>query len=156
VHVADELLRDRARATRVALHGVLQRAGDPDDVDAVVLIKALILDGNERLTDVPISVRFSRPTSPINEPSRANTSDDCGGTMIRHASFDGRSCAAALVETAVRNTTPRRSAARWGPRRERAPAPTALVAAVAFLYRVQSLLIEHTLTCAVEMAVLRV
>ena len=34
-------------------HRVLQRAGDADDVDAVVLIEALILDGDERLADVP-------------------------------------------------------------------------------------------------------
>jgi hypothetical protein len=52
MHVPDELLRDGARAARVASYRVLQRAGDTDDIDAVVLIEPLILDRDERLTDV--------------------------------------------------------------------------------------------------------
>ena len=52
MHVADELLRDRAGATRIALHRVLQRARDADHVDAVVLIESLILDGDEGLANV--------------------------------------------------------------------------------------------------------
>ncbi len=52
VHVPDELLRDRAGSAGVAAYGVLQRAGDADDVHAVVLIEALILHRDERLADV--------------------------------------------------------------------------------------------------------
>ena len=32
---------------------VLERAGDADDVHAVVLVEALVLHGDERLRDVP-------------------------------------------------------------------------------------------------------
>jgi hypothetical protein len=49
VHVADELLRDCARAARTAEEVVLDRTGDADDVDAVVLIEAVVFYGDERL-----------------------------------------------------------------------------------------------------------
>src|SRR5262245_3068653 len=52
VHVADELLRDGARAAPLAEDVVFHRAEHADDVDAVVLIEALILDGDECLRDV--------------------------------------------------------------------------------------------------------
>ena len=48
MHVPDEQLRDRARAAHVAADGVLERARDADEVDAVVLVEALVLDGDER------------------------------------------------------------------------------------------------------------
>ena len=47
------------------------------------------------------NVRFSLPISPINDPSRANTSDDWGGTMIRHASFVSRSWARTPLASVV-------------------------------------------------------
>ena len=50
MHVADELLRDRARAAAVLAHDLsLDRAEHADDVDAVVLVEALIFDRDERL-----------------------------------------------------------------------------------------------------------
>src|SRR3970282_1205535 len=49
MHVADQLLRYCACATRVAANGVFQRAGDSNEVDAIVLIEALIFDRDERL-----------------------------------------------------------------------------------------------------------
>src|SRR6187402_3159868 len=52
VHVADELLRDRAGAARAATHGVLERAGNAYQVHAVVLVEALVLYGHEGLRDV--------------------------------------------------------------------------------------------------------
>src|SRR6185437_4859559 len=52
MHVADQLLRDGDRATPVAHDVVLYRAGDADEIDAVVLIEALILDRDERLAYV--------------------------------------------------------------------------------------------------------
>ncbi len=52
MHVADQLLRDGARAAPVAHDVVLYRASDADEIDAVVLIEALILDRHEGLTDV--------------------------------------------------------------------------------------------------------
>ncbi len=52
MHVADQLLRDGAGASRVAADGVLQRAGDPDEVDAIVLVEPLVLDRDEGLRNV--------------------------------------------------------------------------------------------------------
>ena len=52
MHVADKLLRDGARTARIAHYRVLHRRRDADQVDAVVLIEALVFDGNERLPDV--------------------------------------------------------------------------------------------------------
>src|SRR6187397_2293572 len=52
VHVADELLRDRAGAARAATHSVLERACNAHHVHAVVLVEALVLDGDEGLRDV--------------------------------------------------------------------------------------------------------
>ena len=113
VHVPDELLRDRARAAWVAAHGILQRAGYPHHVHAVVLVEALVLHCHEGLSQIA-GERPDRneralflPSSPINDPSRANTSDDCGGTMIRHASLDSRSCAGrrTAADKAVATTT---------------------------------------------------
>src|SRR6185369_7571289 len=57
VHVPDELLRDRARAPAVAACDPLEDlaldgAGDADQIDAVVLVEALVLDGDECLTNV--------------------------------------------------------------------------------------------------------
>src|SRR6476620_3166947 len=51
VHVPDKLLRDRARTPRISTHRVLERARAPDNIDAVVLIKAPVLDRDEGLTD---------------------------------------------------------------------------------------------------------
>jgi hypothetical protein len=48
VHVADQLLRDRARSAPLAEDVVLQSSGDSDDVDSIVLIEAVVLDGDER------------------------------------------------------------------------------------------------------------
>src|SRR5260221_5282775 len=53
MHVADELLRDRARSTAwLAEYSAFDRAGDADYVDAVVLIEALIFNSDERLRNV--------------------------------------------------------------------------------------------------------
>src|SRR5262245_61981610 len=52
VHVADELLRNRARTAEVTLHRVFQRARNAHDVDAVMLVEALIFDSDERFTEV--------------------------------------------------------------------------------------------------------
>ena len=57
MHVPDELLRDRARAAAMIAGDPLEDlaldgAGDADQVDAVVLVEALVLDGDERLADV--------------------------------------------------------------------------------------------------------
>ena len=52
MHVADELLRDRARAARMPAQRILERRGHAHDVDAVVLVEALILHGDERLAHV--------------------------------------------------------------------------------------------------------
>src|SRR5947207_13612847 len=53
MHVADELLSDRARSTALlAEYSAFDRAGDADYVDAVVLIKALIFNSDERLRNV--------------------------------------------------------------------------------------------------------
>ena len=53
MHVADELLRDRAGTARVAHHGVLHGSGDTHQIDTVVLVETLVLNRNERLTDMP-------------------------------------------------------------------------------------------------------
>src|SRR5688500_6817050 len=47
MHVADQLLGDRARSAPLAEDVVLQRPRDPDDVDTVVLKEAVILDRDE-------------------------------------------------------------------------------------------------------------
>jgi hypothetical protein len=52
MHVADQLLRDGARAARIAEHGVLESTRDAHEIDAVVLVEPLILDGHERLRHV--------------------------------------------------------------------------------------------------------
>src|ERR1051326_27872 len=52
VHVADELLRDGARPAPLAQEVVLDGSGNADQVDSVVLIEALILDGDERFANV--------------------------------------------------------------------------------------------------------
>src|SRR3954468_11633986 len=56
MHVAHELLRDRARSTAVLAGDLLEElsldgAGDTDQVHAIVLIEALVLHRNECLTD---------------------------------------------------------------------------------------------------------
>src|SRR5688500_6441480 len=48
MHVADQLLRDRARSAALTENVVLQRPRDPDDIDAVVLKEAVIFDRDER------------------------------------------------------------------------------------------------------------
>ena len=54
MHVADELLRDRARATAVLAENLADdRGADGLPVHAVVLVEALVLDRDERLGDVP-------------------------------------------------------------------------------------------------------
>ena len=57
MHVADELLRDGARATAMRARDLLEElaldcAGNTDEVDAIMLVEALVLDGDERLADV--------------------------------------------------------------------------------------------------------
>src|SRR6185437_15564986 len=52
MHVAHELLRDGACTARMPAERVLDRAGEADDVHAVVLVEALILNGDECLTDI--------------------------------------------------------------------------------------------------------
>ncbi len=52
MHVADEQLRDCACTPPVAKDVVLDGSRDADHVDAVVLVEALVLDGNEGLRDV--------------------------------------------------------------------------------------------------------
>ena len=53
VHVPDELLSDRARATApLAEELSLDRAGDADQVDTIMLIETLILDGDEGVREV--------------------------------------------------------------------------------------------------------
>ena len=52
MHVADELLRDRARATRVAAQRILDRGGHADHIHTIVLVEALVFDRDERLPDV--------------------------------------------------------------------------------------------------------
>src|SRR5687767_900063 len=48
MHVADELLSDRARAAPLLTEDpALDRSGDPDHVNTVVLVEASVLDGNE-------------------------------------------------------------------------------------------------------------
>ena len=61
MHVANELLRDRARAATLSKNVVLQRAGDADDIDPVVLVEAVVLHGNERLWQI-LRQRFDRHT----------------------------------------------------------------------------------------------
>src|SRR5690349_17601215 len=52
MHVADELLRDGAGTASLAEDVVLQSAGDPDDINAIVLIEPVIFDGDECLAEV--------------------------------------------------------------------------------------------------------
>src|SRR6185436_6417885 len=52
MHVPDELLGDRTRAARSAEDVVLDRPGDADEVHAVMLIKAVIFDGDERFRQI--------------------------------------------------------------------------------------------------------
>jgi hypothetical protein len=88
VHVADELLRDRARSTaplteQFPLHGRC----DADDVDAVVLVEALILDGDERRPDVlrQCPDRHARaPLAPGLTDERAVTAEDEGRLRERN------------------------------------------------------------------------
>jgi hypothetical protein len=53
MHVANELLSDGARAAAIAEDVVLDRAGDADDVNAIVLVETLVFDGHKCLADVP-------------------------------------------------------------------------------------------------------
>jgi hypothetical protein len=66
-------------------------------------------------------VRHSRPISPISEPSRAKTSDDCGGAMSCHASPVGvgadAPCATSTAGAAARVTKSRASGPRMIRRR---------------------------------------
>src|SRR5689334_9182553 len=54
VHIPDELLRNRARAAPPSLAEKLplDGTGDADQIDAVVLIEALILDGDKRVREI--------------------------------------------------------------------------------------------------------
>src|SRR5205085_9244474 len=53
MHIADELLRDGARPTAtLPKEPSLDRARDADEIDAVVLIEALVLDSDERVLEV--------------------------------------------------------------------------------------------------------
>src|SRR4051812_42653246 len=52
VHVPDELLGDGAGAAPFAEDVVLESTGDADDVDAVVLVEAMILDRDERVRQI--------------------------------------------------------------------------------------------------------
>src|SRR5262245_47033258 len=61
-------------------------------------------------------VRHSRPISPISEPSRANTCDDCGGVMSCHASTGGACWAGCWATSALERSadpTRNRSAGIW-------------------------------------------
>jgi len=49
VHVADELLGDRAGSAALAEDVVLERAGNADDVNAVVLIEPMVFNRNKCL-----------------------------------------------------------------------------------------------------------
>jgi hypothetical protein len=54
MHVADELLRNRARsATVFAEYPAFDSAGNADDVNAVVLVKALVFNSDKCLRHVP-------------------------------------------------------------------------------------------------------
>src|SRR6185369_3060229 len=68
VHVPDELLRDRARTAAMPARDPVEQlaldgAGDADQIHAVVLIEALILYGDERLSDV-LGQRADRDARP--------------------------------------------------------------------------------------------
>ena len=63
MHVPDELLRDRARAAPVTEDVVLDRAGDADYVNAVVLVETLVFDSDKRLADV-LRERPNRDAAP--------------------------------------------------------------------------------------------
>src|SRR6185437_3726759 len=52
MHVADELLGNGARAATLAEDVVLERARYTDDVDAVVLVEAVVLDRDEGVGQV--------------------------------------------------------------------------------------------------------
>ena len=53
VHVADQLLRDRARTAPTLTQELpLDSTGNADQIDTVVLVKALILHGDERVLEV--------------------------------------------------------------------------------------------------------
>ena len=72
MHVANELLRDRARPAAVLSEDfALDGAGDADDIDAVVLVEALVLDGDERLRHVRWE-RFDRHARPKLRPDLAD------------------------------------------------------------------------------------
>ena len=65
VHVAHELLRDRARAARVAADRILERARDADEVHAVVHVEALVLDGDEGLPHIERESRERHAGAPF-------------------------------------------------------------------------------------------
>src|SRR5688572_5521293 len=52
VHVADELLRNRAGATWLAAHDVFDGPRDTDQVHTIVLVEAVIFDRDKRLREV--------------------------------------------------------------------------------------------------------
>ena len=52
MHVADELLGNGAGAAALAEDVVPERTRDADDVNAIVLIEAVVLDGDECLRQV--------------------------------------------------------------------------------------------------------
>jgi len=52
MHVADELLRDRARPASLAEDVVLEGTRDSNDIDSIVLVETVILDRNERVWQV--------------------------------------------------------------------------------------------------------
>src|SRR5687767_14699007 len=52
MHVADEKLRYRAGPPALPENIVLDRSSDSDDVNAIMLVEALILDRDERLRHV--------------------------------------------------------------------------------------------------------
>jgi hypothetical protein len=65
MHVAHQLLRDRARAARVAADRVLECAGDADEVDAIMDVEALILDRDEGLADIQRQARERNAGPPL-------------------------------------------------------------------------------------------
>jgi hypothetical protein len=71
VHVAHKLLRDRARTADVPADGVLDGAGYADEVHAIVLVEALVFDGDERLRHV-LRQRSQRDVDAILDTDFAN------------------------------------------------------------------------------------
>ena len=109
VEIAHELLRDRARAARMSRDGILDRAGDADEVDAIVRVEALVLDGDEGLrreqrqrrernTGAPLRADLAEERAVATEDERGlrravDAPDRAGGLLGRGGYCDrGESC----------------------------------------------------------------